>query len=100
RPPAAPPPFPYTTLFRSAALARAFWSEGWTRVIVFALAMATAEWLRGHVLTGFPWNAFGYALTPTPLLMQSAAVVGLWGLPLARSEEHTSALQSRENLVC
>ena len=44
---------------------------------------AVAEWLRGHLFTGFPWNAFGYALTPTPVMMQSAALVGLWGLTLA-----------------
>ena len=42
-----------------------------------------AEWLRGHLFTGFPWNAFGYALTPMPLMMQSAALVGIWGLTLA-----------------
>ena len=42
-----------------------------------------AEWLRGHLFTGFPWNAFGYALTPPPLMMQSASLVGIWGLTLA-----------------
>jgi apolipoprotein N-acyltransferase len=66
-----------------AALARAFWSDGWPRVVVFAGAMALAEWLRGHLFTGFPWNAFGYALTPVPLMMQSASLVGIWGLTLA-----------------
>ena len=65
---------------RSRAL---FWTDGWPRILVFAAAMAAAEWLRGHVLTGFPWNAFGYALTPAPVMMQSAALVGLWGLTLA-----------------
>ena len=45
--------------------------------------MAAVEWLRGHILTGFPWNAFGYTLTPAPVMMQSAALVGLWGLTLA-----------------
>ena len=65
-----------------AALARAFWFDGWPRILVFAVAMAAAEWLRGHLFTGFPWNAFGYALTPVPLLMQSAALVGIWGLTL------------------
>ena len=45
--------------------------------------MSIAEWLRGHLFTGFPWNAFGYALTPTPLMMQSASLVGVWGLTLA-----------------
>jgi apolipoprotein N-acyltransferase len=66
-----------------AALARAFWTEGWPRLLVFAVAMSVAEWLRGHLLTGFPWNAFGYALAPSPVMMQSAALVGTWGLTLA-----------------
>ncbi len=66
-----------------AALARLFWSDGWARVLVFAVALSMAEWLRGHLFTGFPWNAIGYALTPLPLMMQSAALVGVWGLTLA-----------------
>jgi apolipoprotein N-acyltransferase len=49
---------------------------------VLAVAFAAVEWLRGHVLTGFPWNAFGYTLTPVPLMMQSASLVGIWGLTL------------------
>ena len=66
-----------------AVLARLFWPDGWPRILVFAAAFAFAEWLRGHVLTGFPWNTFGYTLTPAPVMMQSAAIVGLWGLTLA-----------------
>lgn len=66
-----------------AALARLFWSESWSRVLTFAVAMSIAEWLRGHLFTGFPWNAVGYALTPIPLMMQSAALIGIWGLTLA-----------------
>lgn len=66
-----------------AVLARLYWPEGWARILVFAAAFSLAEWLRGQVLTGFPWNAFGYALAPAPTMMQSAALVGLWGLTLA-----------------
>ncbi len=62
------------------ALARLIWSRGASRVLALAVALTVAEWLRGHLLTGFPWNAFGYALaTPLPLA-QPAALVGLWGL--------------------
>lgn len=64
------------------AIARYFWTEGWPRILIFAVALSLAEWLRGHVLSGFPWNALGYALTPWPLLMQSASLVGVWGMTL------------------
>lgn len=63
-----------------AALARLWWTRGAMRIFSLAVALTVAEWLRGHVLTGFPWNAFGYALTAPLALAQSAALVGLWGL--------------------
>lgn len=66
-----------------AVVARLLWPDGWPRILVFAVVMTAAEWLRGHLFTGFPWNALGYALTPVPAMMQSASLVGIWGLTLA-----------------
>lgn len=62
------------------ALARLIWPRGARRVLALAVGLTIAEWLRGHVLTGFPWNAFGYALTGPLTLAQTASVLGLWGL--------------------
>lgn len=49
-----------------------------------ALSMATSwtatEWLRGHVLTGFPWNLAAYTLSDWPVAAQASAVVGSYGL--------------------
>ena len=57
----------------AAGAARLVWPPGIARVLVLASRCRSAEWLRGHVLTGFPWNMLGYALTwPLPL-MQAAA---------------------------
>lgn len=63
-----------------AAAARTCWSEGIARIFVFAIALSIAEWLRGHILTGFPWDLPGYALTYPLPLMQSAALFGAYGL--------------------
>jgi apolipoprotein N-acyltransferase len=61
-------------------LARLIWSKDGSRVIALAASLTASEWLRGHVLTGFPWNAFGYALTNPLALAQLASLIGLWGL--------------------
>jgi apolipoprotein N-acyltransferase len=56
------------------------WTKDASRILALAAALTIGEWLRGHVLTGFPWNAFGYALTEPLALAQSASLIGLWGL--------------------
>lgn len=66
------------------ALAKMFWSEDWRRIVLLALFLGLAEYLRGTVLTGFPWNTIGYAAMVNPVMMQSASVLGLYGItPLA-----------------
>ena len=66
----------------AAALMRRFWSTGFARVLIFAIVLSVAEWLRGHIFTGLPWNVPGYALTAPLELMQSAGVFGIYGLTL------------------
>ena len=67
----------------AAALASRLWSAGAARVLALALALSAMEWLRGHAFSGFPWNVLGYALTYPVSLMQSAAVLGIYGLTFA-----------------
>ena len=62
------------------ALARLLWSAGAARILALAFGLGLAEWLRGHLFTGFPWNAIGLALGQNLWLMQSASLVGLEGL--------------------
>ncbi len=71
-------------LFYALAImaAHRFWRPGGARVAILALAWLAAEWLRGHVLTGFPWNVTGYAWTDLAAPRQAAALVGVWGLSL------------------
>ena len=51
-----------------------------SRVVALALVVMCAEWLRGHILTGFPWNILGYALTMPLPLMQWAGLLGIYVL--------------------
>jgi apolipoprotein N-acyltransferase len=71
-------------LFSAAAFAgaRLIWSGGPARILAFALALTLAEWLRGHIFTGFPWNSHGMALASSLPLAQTAAFTGLYGLTL------------------
>ncbi|MCU0733211.1 MAG: apolipoprotein N-acyltransferase [Hyphomonas sp.] len=66
----------------AAALAKRFWRPGLERVLLLAVILTGIEWLRGHVLTGLPWNVLGYALTYPETWMQSASLVGVYALTL------------------
>lgn len=64
------------------ALARRLWTPHPVRIVTLAAALALSELLRGVVMTGFPWNAYGMALASILPLAQTAALVGLPGLTL------------------
>ena len=66
----------------AAAAAQYFWRPGASRIFVFAIAYGVAEWLRGHVFTGFPWNLPAYAWGAAPGVLQSAALFGSYALSL------------------
>ncbi|OLB70116.1 MAG: apolipoprotein N-acyltransferase [Alphaproteobacteria bacterium 13_2_20CM_2_64_7] len=68
----------YTAL--GLVLARLIWTRGATRVLALAVSLTIAEWLRGHLFSGFPWNAYGYELISPLWLAQGAALIGIWGL--------------------
>ena len=65
-------------LFATIMQRRAF--GGIAANLLFATCWAVTEWLRGHILTGFPWNLAAYALVDYAALRQPAAWVGSYGL--------------------
>src|SRR2546427_2332218 len=69
--------FPYTTLFRSPFAAR---------------TLSQPDAFRGEMIV-----EFGLSFRPAPVAMCGSACGEFRG---ARSEEHTSELQSQSNLVC
>jgi apolipoprotein N-acyltransferase len=81
---------PFALLFMASGLAL-FWGaalwlyrlagpRGLGRVLVFAGALSVLEWLRAHVLTGFPWNLPGESWRAGGLVSQAASVMGVYGL--------------------
>jgi apolipoprotein N-acyltransferase len=64
----------------AALLYRWIGHRGLARVFVFAGCLALAEWLRGHLLTGFPWDLPGEAWRAGSAPSQAAALVGAYGL--------------------
>ncbi len=61
-------------------LARLLWSSSPRRIFALAAGLTFSEWLRGSILTGFPWNDFGMVLGGNLHLAQTASIWGLYGL--------------------
>lgn len=50
------------------------------RLVVLAIAWGLAEWVRGHLFTGYPWNPLGHVWAFATPLLQGAALFGVYGL--------------------
>jgi len=52
------------------------------RILIFAAVLSLFEWLRGHVLSGFPWDLPGETWRAGSAVSQAASLVGAYGLTL------------------
>jgi apolipoprotein N-acyltransferase len=66
----------------ASAAAAWFWRPDLSRIFVFTVSYTIAEYLRGHIFTGFPWNLPAYGWGASLGLLQSASVIGAYGLSL------------------
>lgn len=66
----------------AAATFAAMRTRGLSGALIFASAWAASEWLRGTVLTGFPWNLVAYTWADFDIPRQTAARTGSYGLGL------------------
>lgn len=54
----------------------------YSRLLLLAIAWTMAEWLRGHVFTGYAWNPLAHVWAFATPLLQGAALFGVYGLGL------------------
>ncbi|MDE2579683.1 MAG: apolipoprotein N-acyltransferase [Hyphomicrobiales bacterium] len=63
-------------------VASLLWRPGLARIFALAFGLGLSELARGHLFTGFPWNAYGMALGQWLPLAQIASMIGLYGLTI------------------
>ena len=59
-----------------------FFKSPWSKLFAFAGIWGLSEWLRSFILTGFPWNLLGSALTFAPQYFQTVSIYGTYGLSM------------------
>ena len=66
----------------AAVVARRWGLERLDGVLVLALAWFCADYARGHLFTGFPWDVTGYVWSGALPMLQITSVIGIYGLTL------------------
>jgi len=61
-------------------IAGLLWRPVPSRIFALALGLALSDYLRGTLLSSFPWNSFGYGLASNLVFMQPAALFGIYGM--------------------
>ena len=56
--------------------------NNFSSVLIFCSAFAFADYLRGKILTGFPWNLTAYSWSWFPEVLQLLNITGLYGFNL------------------
>ena len=74
----------YLALYPALALwlASRSWTDSPSRILILAASWTATEWLRGHLLTGFPWTMVAQVWSETPVMLQAARLFGAYGLTL------------------
>ena len=73
----------YLALFQLAfgTLGRRLWTGGGALALAALPALWVAlEWLREHLLSGFPWNLAGYAWVEVPGALPASSWIGIYGV--------------------
>lgn len=56
--------------------------HGSARILLLIVLFAASDWIRGWAFTGFPWNLWGYTWVAFEPMLQSAALIGMYGMTL------------------
>lgn len=67
----------------ASSVAWRFGLARWDGALVFALLWFLADYGRGHLFTGFPWNLLGHVWSASLPILQTTSVFGIYGLTLA-----------------
>ena len=59
-----------------------FISYNFSSILLFSGSLALSDYVRGKILTGFPWNLWGYSWSWFTEILQTLNVLGLFGFNL------------------
>jgi apolipoprotein N-acyltransferase len=71
----------------------------WQQALFFAGLIATVDWIRSWIFTGFPWLTVGYTQSPPSPLAGFAPILGVHGLSLIVALSGALLLRWRVGLI-